>query len=144
MELLNSLAGLRKQIDALTFPPPDREPITLIGDPAGREGAGDMQFTLGDETYTLHAQPAHSGSGGLDIPALSNQASDAEVGEALSQVRLAQERLAERKAALAEELEAILMPRTDQVDAALQASRDGLTGQSVPISNWVGGLDKIQ
>lgn len=144
MEFLNSLSGLRKQIDALTFPPPDREPITLIGDPSQDPGAGDVTFSLGGETRTLHAQPAHSGRDGLDLPELAPQASAEEVELAYVQVQQAQQRLEARRTALAEELETLLFPRQDLVDEMLKTSRDDLAGQSVPITSRASELGALR
>ncbi|HRH79811.1 MAG TPA: hypothetical protein PLW81_02070 [Thiobacillaceae bacterium] len=143
MELLNSLVGLRKQIDALTFPPPHREPVTLIGDSARTDGVGDVQFTMDNRQYTLHAQPVHSGAEGLDIPELGSQVSDAEVGQALGQVQLAREKLAARQAALISELDAIPQPGNEQIEAVLQSSRSELAGRAETIGGASGGLGNL-
>lgn len=144
MEFLNSLSGLRKQIDALTLPPPNREPVTLIGDPSREPGAGDLTFTLDGEARTLHAQPAHSGAEGLDLPELAPQASMEEVEQAYVQVQQAQQRLDARRAALAEELETLLFPRQDMVDEMLKTSRDELAAQSMPITGHASELGALK
>lgn len=144
MEFLNSLSGLRKQIDALTFPPPDREAITIIGDPSREPGAGDVSFTLGGEERTLHAQPAHSGPEGLDLPELSPHASAEAVEQAYARVQQAQQRLEARRAALAEELDSLLFPRQDQLDEMLQTGRDGLAAQSLPITGHASELGALK
>lgn len=143
MEFLNSLSALRKQIDALTVPPPEREPITLIGDPSRGPGAGDVTFSLGDEAHTLHAQPAHAGRGGLDLPELTPLASPEAVEQAYVQVQQAHERLEARRAALAQELERILFPRQDQIDALLTASRADLAGQPLAITGHASELSAL-
>lgn len=143
MELLNSLPGLRKQIDALTMPPPDREPVTLLGDPERQPGAGDVSFTLDGETRTLSGQPAHSGPDGLDLPELAPQASDQEVQQALEQVTQSREKLEARRTALAQELESILFPRQDSLDQLLSASRHELASQSGSITGSGASLDAL-
>lgn len=141
MELLNSIAGLRKQIDALTFPPPDREQPTLVGDPLQTANAGDVQFALGGQQHVLHAQPAHSGAEGLNLPLLGDQASDEEVARALGQVQDAHGRLAVKHATLTQELEAMLLPRNEQVEAVIRASRDELADQVLAISRTADNLN---
>lgn len=133
MELLKSIAGLRKQIDALTFPPPDSGQVSLIGRPGRTDSTGDLEFELAGRQYTLHAQPLHSGEEGLDLPILGEQASDAEVQQAAAQLIRSQERLGERGAALAGELDAVVATDDDAVLAALRAGRTDLAAQEASL-----------
>lgn len=133
MELLKSIAGLRKQIDALTFPPPDSGQVSLIGRPGRTDNAGDLEFELAGRQYTLHAQPLHSGEEGLDLPVLGDLASDEEVQRAAAQLTVSRERLGERGATLAVELDAVVGTEDDDVLTVLRAGRADLAGQDASL-----------
>lgn len=81
--LLNDLGGLRKQIDALTFPPPEavNEIGQLVGD-RKEVGSSEGNGSLVSDAVKLLKDRL------WDIPALdSSIASDAEVSNVLSQVK---------------------------------------------------------
>lgn len=139
MELLNSIAGLRKQIDALTFPPPDEEQVSLIGAGGTSGGAAEFAFRVGSTDQVLHGYPVHSGPEGLDLPVLAQKASLEEVGLALEQVQSAQVRLSGQQSRLDAEVEVILgTPDSEAVTELILLSRQELAdtakaiGSSIP------------
>lgn len=100
--LLNKVTSLRKEIEALTYPPQDQWRAKLIGDPTKLPGVGDIKLpgTQGDGATAIKAIPAYAGPGGLDLPNLPPQASDAAVAAGLSRVEDAQGYVKEARATL--------------------------------------------
>lgn len=102
---LRQFIGLRQMIDQLTFPPPDDSPAKILGDNKQLAAAGDWELSVGkgDALVTLRHQPVHPGAGGLDLPDLAIDASDASVNEALAQMGKSHEVLRQRRHAFAED-----------------------------------------
>jgi|GEM_PF-1658477 len=93
ISLLNNIDSLRKQVDALTYPPPEEvdAALSLIGSKqdAAKQG-GDVSVGL---SFIVAAKGHNS-----DFPALKPEsASDEEVGKALEQVKATQSSLREFK-----------------------------------------------
>lgn len=103
--LLNKVSSLRKQIDALTYPPQDKWQGQLIGDPAKLPGAGDIKLPelQGNTPTIIKAVPAYTGPGGLDLPELPSQASDAAVAQGLARVEDAHRYVKDARTALYQE-----------------------------------------
>ncbi len=126
--LLNKVTSLRKQIDALTYPPKDQWQGQLIGDPAKLPGAGDIKLpgSPSDGAATvIKAVPAYAGPGGLDLPNLSPQASDAAVAAGLARVEDAQRYVKDARASLYQET-AKLFGQTGETQA-VNSGQDGRT-----------------
>lgn len=140
MALLNSLSGLRKQIDALTYPPPEQGSISQPADSVVTGGGGEIQFQLAGMTHTIHPRLPLTESGGLDIPVLGDTASDAEVEQAYAQVLDAQAKLRARREALANELAGVLLPRQNQAEELAQASRADLASYAGTLSKQPGSV----
>jgi len=108
VEYLNSIAGLRKQIEALTVLPG-----------AGRQGAAatyEVSFPDGGQFAFRVSQPALGGKS-LDIPLLGTQAGDDEVAAALDKVSAAGEAIANERSALAGAVRAaVSMPGVSVAD----------------------------
>lgn len=99
IEALKQFSSIRKMIDQLTFPPPDDSPAKILGDPQASDQAGDWQLENGkgrQVSLTIQRQPIHTGAGGLDIPALSTDASDDQLHQAVGRLGQAQKTVASR------------------------------------------------
>lgn len=93
VSLLNTIGGLRKQVDDLTFPPPDavRSVGRLLAGQEAETGEVDTTEAKPDVLSVVKERM-------WDIPALDPKtASDAEVGEALDQVKAVKASLEELK-----------------------------------------------
>ena len=123
--LLNKVTSLRKQIDALTFPPEDKWLGHLVGDPTKIPGVGDITLPAaqGDLPVVIKARPAYSGVGGLDLPDLPPQASDAAVAEGLARVEDAHRYVKDARASLYQET-AKLFDKASETEA-INGSLDG-------------------
>lgn len=93
ISLLNDISGLRKQIEALTFPPSDT--VDAVGRLLGKQK--DAADAVDDATTKLDTLAAIKDQM-WDIPALDpKSASDAEVSKALDQVKAAKSLLEDLK-----------------------------------------------
>jgi len=93
ISLLNDISGLRKQIEALTFPPSDT--VDAVGRLLGKQA--DATDTTGDTATNLDTLTAIKEQM-WDIPALDPlAASNAEVSEALDQVKATKSSLEDLK-----------------------------------------------
>lgn len=145
--LLNKVTSLRHQIDALTFPPTDQWQVKLIGDPAKISGAGDIKLpgAQGDAPIVVKAVPAYAGPGGLNLPDLPPQASDAAVAHGLARVEEAQRYVKEARASLYQQT-AKIFDRIDEAQAA-DSSQDGraqLAGGSKGLINSDGARATVE
>ena len=85
VSLLNDSSGLRKQVEALTFPPQD-----AVDAVANLLGVQDASVTKADDVFTNQDKVSLVKDKLWDLPALDPlTASDAEVGKALDQVKVA-------------------------------------------------------
>lgn len=100
---LRQFLGLRQMIDKLTVPAPDDTPAKILGDKKMYPQAGDWEFPSGKgrAPVTLRHQPVHSGAGGLDLPDLSIDSSDASVQKAFGQMTRTHQVLRQRRDAFA-------------------------------------------
>lgn len=144
--LLNKVSSLRHQIDALTYPPEDKWLAQLVGDPAKLPGAGDIVLpAVQDESPpVVNARPAYAGIGGLNLPELPAQASDAAVADGLARVEHAQLYVKDARAALYQET-AKLFGRANE-DRAVEASQTGrelLAGERLGLANSSGAQSAL-
>jgi archaellum component FlaC len=109
IELLSRFSALRKQIDRLTFPP---DPLAqkIIGDSANDGGANSWDLEIGNKTLSsaIRRQPMHTGSEGLNLPAMPPDASDKDIADALAVLRKAWETVTERRGLLADDVKTII------------------------------------
>lgn len=145
--LINKFGALRKQIDDLTYPPENKWLGRLIGDPAKLPGAGDVALPAvqGEAAIAIKAVPAYAGIGGLNLPNLPPQASDAEVAAGLARVEDAQHYVKQARASLYQETGKIF-GRIDEAQAA-NSSQDGraqLAGGSQGLINSDGARATVE
>jgi len=101
IKVLRSFSAFRREIDALTIPPQNQGAAKIMADPAVFPQAGNQTIALGNgESRTLQAQQLHTGPTGLNIPALSDTATDAEVHTAIGNLDAAQITLGRRQEGL--------------------------------------------
>lgn len=145
--LLNKVTSLRQQIDALTYPPTDQWQAKLVGDPARIPGAGDIQLpgSQGGAPIVIKSVPAYSGPGGLNLPDLPPQASDAAVAEGLARVNDAHQYVKDARASLYQQT-ANIFDRIDEAQAAdsSQNGRAQLAGGSKGLINSDGARATVE
>jgi hypothetical protein len=91
IQTLRQFSSLRKMIDQLTFPPPDKSPNMILGDSAAYPHAGSWEMaTAGGETVKLGHLPLHTGPAGLDIPEVAPDASGEQIRIVLEKTTAAQ------------------------------------------------------
>lgn len=101
VKMLRNYMGLRQLIDQLTIPP-DEGARKIMADPATTPGAGDWEVVV-DESgsrVVMRSREVHTGPTGLDVPALADTATDADVYTAIAGVDAAQKTLDQRHAGL--------------------------------------------
>ncbi len=118
-EYLRTFNGLRNQIEQLTIPPQDEGARKIMADPAVVPGAGDWEFiaTGNGERVMIRGQQVHPGPTGLDIPALPDTATDADVAAAIVNLDRARQTLSDRRAGLG--IDAAAVARTEAWNAKL-------------------------
>lgn len=98
---LRSYSAFRKEIDALTIPPRDNGAAKIMADPAVFPQAGAQAIALGNGGYgAIQSRQVHTGPTGLNIPALSDTATDAEINAAIKSLDTARNTLDQRRAGL--------------------------------------------
>lgn len=107
MKLLKSYNSLRKQIDALTVPPPPpdgTEYARIVGDPAIGGSGGIKVTTERGDVVTINAQEVHTGPTGLNIPELpdadGNDATDEQIYHAINSIDTAVQILGDKRSGL--------------------------------------------
>ncbi len=109
VKLLASFNTLRRMIDGLTIPPPDSNAGMIVANPSQVPNAGDWEIQV-DEiglSLTVHHQEVNTGTTGLNIPELSEDAGDEAVKAALVNLQVARETLVVRRQGLASDAEFI-------------------------------------
>jgi len=93
VKALRQFSAFRKMIDQLTLPPPDDSPLKILGNSQANDSVGDWELDTGKgyPTLTIRHQPLHAGAGGLDIPELGTDASDAQLHDAADRLNKAQQ-----------------------------------------------------
>jgi flagellin-like hook-associated protein FlgL len=100
IKFLRMFNGLRSQIDELSAPTDDKGGRQIMADPS--VASGDWTFPIGSDgtTVTIRKQEVHTGTTGLNIPALADTATDADIAAARANLDAAQGTLAARRANL--------------------------------------------
>lgn len=109
VKLLASFNTIRRMIDRLTIPPPDSSAGMIVANPAHIPNAGDWEIMI-DEiglSLTVHHQEVHTGTTGLNIPELPDDAGDEAVKAALVNLQAARETLVVRRQSLTSDAESI-------------------------------------
>lgn len=118
-KLLNSYNSLRKQIDQLTIPPKNKGAMKILADPAINKDAGDWGVILGEDgqTLTLHNQQVHTGETGLNIPEISENATDEMINQAIANLERAQYDLNDKRSDL--NMEAVNIKNAQQYNTTM-------------------------
>ena len=134
---LRSFSAFRKEIEALTIPPGDIGAAKIMADPAVFPQAGSQSIALGNGgTGAIQGRQVHTGPTGLNIPALTDGATDAEIHSAISSLDAAQATLGQRQAGLSMDW-AMIVPTGKYTDAtAEQASAE--LGKTIAQGTWQG------
>ncbi|NTW65164.1 MAG: hypothetical protein HGB21_02450 [Nitrospirae bacterium] len=120
---LRSFSAFRREIDAMTLPPRNDGAAKIMADPAVFPQAGNQTIAVGmGGAGTLQGQQVHTGPSGLNIPALTDTATDAEVNAAIKSLDAAQTTLGLRRAGLSSDAANLLPPGTFTDRAAEQTS----------------------
>lgn len=101
--ILTSYMDLREMIDQLATPSGDVGAKKIMADPAIVAGAGDWTVPVDANSHyaTIYSRQVHTGSTGLDIPALNINAADPEIEAAIASLDAATGILAVRRSSLA-------------------------------------------
>ncbi|MFA5074327.1 MAG: hypothetical protein WC539_10580 [Nitrospirota bacterium] len=121
---LKMFNGLKDQIDELATPRGDKGAQQIMADPS--VAPGDWIIPVGENgaTVTMRKQEVHTGATGLNIPALSETASDAEVIAARANLDTAALTLESRRAGLGTDAAAITRSQSYSVTIATTQQAD--------------------
>jgi hypothetical protein len=135
IKALRSFSAFRKEIDELTVPPLDNGAAKIMADPAVFPQAGSQTVDLGNGgSGTIQGQQVHTGSTGLNIPALSDTATDAEIHAAIKSLDAAQITLGQRQTGMSMDW-AVIVPSGKYVDATAEKTSAEL-GRSIAQASW--------
>ena len=115
VKLLNTISGLRKQIQQLTYPPEDAVARAIIAPTAGQEnseGADGITFKAPGMDIAVRSQSMKLGPGGLDLPQLSSDVTDEEIDEILEKIIGARKSLETKRMGLFEDAEKLFAAKT--------------------------------
>jgi|GEM_PF-2685757 len=104
VKFLNSIAALKKQVDALTLLPDNKELASVVSDTSVKE----EQITQPDKfQFPLRPQEVHSGENGLNIASINSNATDSEIRQFGHDLATANQKLENRRAGLAQDAKTI-------------------------------------
>lgn len=125
ISMLNSFGGLRRQIDALTFPPPDQLDAVAKALGTGTGASGKPEEADKKAAVSLIKEPM------WDIPLLDPEAAtDKEVGKALEEVNALKDRMKELQAGMWK----------DVVDFAQQAETSDVTDEGATVRDLLADM----
>jgi flagellin-like hook-associated protein FlgL len=103
VKFLRSFTALRRQIDQLSFAPDYKEVVEITADPVTVPKAGDGEAAVGNRgpRTTILNQQVSIDAAGLNIPELSEKATDAEIQAAIESLQDAEKALAQKRSELA-------------------------------------------
>jgi flagellin-like hook-associated protein FlgL len=103
VKYLRSFTAFRKEIDQLSFSPDYKQVLKIAADPVIVPKAGDGKPVVGDRgsRTTIPNQQVHTDATGLNIPELSENATDAEIQAAIESLQDAKKTLAQKQSELA-------------------------------------------
>lgn len=101
-KLISNFNHLREQIDQMTETQKDWGAMKLMANPEKFSEAGDWSVLVNENgvTMVIHSQEIHTGKTGLDIPELSETATDEEINAAISNLQTASDKLFKKQQAL--------------------------------------------
>ncbi len=102
VEFLNSIAALKKQVDALTLIPDNKELARVVSFSERQSLSNEKNFQ-----HQLSSQQVHSGETGLNIASVNSNATDPEIRQFGRDLATASQTLDSRKAGLAEDAKMI-------------------------------------
>lgn len=140
IKALKAFNAFRREIEALTVPTQDRNAAKIMADPAVLSEAGNQVIAVGNgETGTIQSQQVHTGPTGLNIPALSDTATDAEINTAINNLDAAQATLGQRQAGLSMNWD-VLVPSGKYADTVAEQASVEL-GKAITQNTWQGFTD---
>ena len=101
VEFLNSIAALKKQVDALTLVPDNKELASIISE------NDDQSSERKSFDFPVRPQQVHSGQTGLNIASVNSNATDSEIKQFGRDLATASQTLDSRRAGLAEDAKTI-------------------------------------
>jgi len=106
VKLLRSFNSFRKQIDKMTVPPEYEYAAKIMADPSKNPDAGPWEIIIHENGpfKTIQNKEIHTGSTGLDIPELPENASDDTINEAISRMNHAKEILKRAQVGLVQDI----------------------------------------
>ena len=100
--LIKSFNTLRGQIDKMADLSGDDNATKIMGNPNDVNGAGDITVLINGNgtTAVIHSQEVDTGETGINIPELSEDATDEEIAAAISNLRDAKDKLISKQKSL--------------------------------------------
>ena len=103
VEFLNSIAALKKQVDALTLVPDNKELASIISDPLADPLEKNERSSGRELQFPLSRQEVHSGQNGLNIASINSNATDLEIKQFGDDLATASQQLENRRSGLAQD-----------------------------------------
>ena len=106
--MIRDFNNLRNLIDQMTIPP-EEGAKKILSDPSVVPVAGDWEILVGENNarITIHSRQVHTGATGLNIPQLSESATDLEIEAAINNLQTAKDTLEQRRVGLAMDMNSI-------------------------------------
>ena len=98
IEFLNSIAALKKQVDALTLIPDNKELASIVSN------KDEKQQKEGEYQFPIRPQEVHSGKNGLNIASINTDATDAEIRKFGQELAVADKKLNEKRTGLSSDI----------------------------------------
>jgi len=111
VRISNEFNAFRKLIDQLTFPPEDKTAGKIMADTSSFESENrDIVIEHKGSSKIIHSRQVHTGPSGLDIPELSDHATDDDIHLMIKKLDFAKDTLIMRQAGLAADASNIMNP----------------------------------
>jgi hypothetical protein len=110
VELSNNFNAFRKIIDQLTFPPENTAAGKIMAPASSESEDRDIVIEHNGFSKTIKSRQVHTGPDGLDIPELSNHATDDDIHLMIKKLGFAKETLIKRRDGLATDSSGIMNP----------------------------------
>jgi hypothetical protein len=128
IKFLRMFNGLRAQIDELSAPVGDMGGRQIMADPSVATGDWTVPIGADGASVTIRKQEVHTGATGLDIQALADTATDADIAAARANLDVAQVTLANRRAGLG--TDAAVVSRSQDYNTSIS------TAQQTDAERW--------
>lgn len=137
IKALRSFSAFRREIDELSVPPADSGAAKIMADPQVFPTAGNQTIPLANGgSGVIKSQQVHTGPTGINIPALTEGATDAEINTAIKSLDAAQNTIGQRQAGLSMDW-AVIVPTGKYADAAVEQKSVEL-GKTIAQNAWQG------